>query len=124
MVTGDETEPADLRELIETETAAVRQVVPDEQRLLAVVENLIRLREQFRPEQLRGDVLFLVAAEEPGRPPSFSEPWLPYVEGRLLEHRIACTHLEMLNARPAREIGDLVAKALDALGDTAPQRDC
>ncbi|WP_328549963.1 non-ribosomal peptide synthetase [Streptomyces sp. NBC_00366] len=123
MVTGDETEPADLRELIETETAAVRQVVPDEQRLLAVVENLIRLREQFRPERLRGDVLFLVAAEEPGRPPSFSEPWLPYVEDRLLEHRIACTHLEMLNARPAREIGDLVAKALDALGDTAPQRD-
>ncbi|MDG9720489.1 amino acid adenylation domain-containing protein [Streptomyces sp. DH24] len=123
MVSGDEVEPADLRELIETETAAVRQVVPDERRLLAVVENLIRLRDQFRPERYRGDVLFFVAAEEPNRPSSFSEPWLPYVEGRLLEHRIACTHLEMMNARPAREIGDLVAKALDALGDRPPERD-
>lgn len=123
MVTGDEVTPADVWELIEAETAAVRQVVPDEQRLLAVVENLIRVREQFRPEPYRGDVLFFVAAEEPGRLPTLSEPWLPYVEGRLLEHRIACTHLEMMNARPAREIGDLVAKALDALdGTVTPER--
>ncbi|MDF3299068.1 non-ribosomal peptide synthetase [Streptomyces tropicalis] len=124
MVTGDEVTPEDVWELIEAETAAVRQVVPDEQRLLAVVENLIRVRDQFRPERYRGDVLFFVAAEEPGRPPAFGEPWLPYVEGRLLEHRIACTHMEMMNARPAREIGDLVAKSLDVLdGTAAPERD-
>ncbi|MEU2773643.1 amino acid adenylation domain-containing protein [Streptomyces sp. NPDC007162] len=121
MVTGHEHTPADVWELIEAETAAVRQVVPDEQRLLAVVENLIRVRDQFRPERYCGDVLFFVAAEEPGRPPAFSEPWLPYVGGRLLEHRIACTHLDMMNARPAREIGDLVAKALDALDSTTPE---
>jgi amino acid adenylation domain-containing protein len=123
MVTGDEHTPADVWELIEAETAAVRQVVPDEQRLLAVVANLIRLRDQFRPERYRGDVLFFVAAEEPGRPRTFGAPWLPYVGGRLLEHRIACTHMEMMNARPAREIGDVVAKALDAFDSTGPERD-
>ncbi|MGW2489088.1 non-ribosomal peptide synthetase [Streptomyces sp. NPDC001606] len=122
MVTGDEHTPEDVWELIEAETAAVRQVVPDEKRLLAVVENLIRVRDQFRPERYRGDVLFFVAAQEPGRPPSFAEPWLPYVDGRVLEHRIACTHMEMMNARPAREIGDLVAKALDTLDHTAAER--
>ncbi|MFG2475816.1 amino acid adenylation domain-containing protein [Streptomyces fagopyri] len=123
MVTADENEPTDLWELIEAETAAVRQVVPDEQRLLTVVENLVRLRHQFRPVPTRGDVLFFIAAEEAGRPSSFSKPWLPYVEGRLLEHRIDCTHMDMMNARPAQEIGDVVAEALDALGSTVPELD-
>ncbi|OII61502.1 hypothetical protein BJP40_05135 [Streptomyces sp. CC53] len=123
MVSGDEYTPEDLWELIEAETAAVRQVVPDEQRLLAVVENLIRVRDEFRPERYRGDVLFFVADEEPGRPPAFGEPWLPYVDGRLLEHRIPCTHMQMMDARPAREIGDVLGKALDALDGTGPGRD-
>ncbi|MFE3430478.1 amino acid adenylation domain-containing protein [Streptomyces sp. NPDC059171] len=123
MVSGDEYTPQDLWELIEAETAAVRQVVPDEQRLLAVVENLIRVRDEFRPERYRGDVLFFVADAEPGRPPAFGEPWLPYVDGRLLEHRVPCTHMQMMDARPAREIGEVLAKALDALDGTGPERD-
>ncbi|MEV2245996.1 amino acid adenylation domain-containing protein [Streptomyces sp. NPDC049970] len=118
--TDEELEPREMRRLIETETAAVRQVVPDAQRLMAVVENLIRLRAEFRPERFRGDVLHFTAADEPGRTAPVGEPWVPYVGGRLVEHRVACTHLEMMNSRPAREIADQVTKALDPLGDATP----
>ena len=115
--TDEELEPREMWRLIEEETTAVRQVVPDAQRLLSVVGNLIRLRAQFRPERFRGDLLYFTAAREPGRPDPVSEPWRPYVEGCVVEHRIACAHLEMMNVRPARQIGDLLAKALDVLGD-------
>ncbi|MFJ2396488.1 amino acid adenylation domain-containing protein [Streptomyces sp. NPDC087843] len=121
--TDEELDPREMRRLIESETAAVRQVVPDAQRLLGVIGNLIRLRGQFRPGRFRGDVLYFTAAHEPGRSESVSEPWEPYVQGRLVEHRVACAHLEMMNARPAREIGNAVSKALDALGGAAPEQD-
>ncbi|MFF9865975.1 amino acid adenylation domain-containing protein [Streptomyces sp. NPDC013953] len=110
--TDEELEPEEQRRLIETETAAVRQVVPDEDRLLRVVENLIRVRSLFRPGRFEGDVLHFTAAEEPGRTDSVSDPWRPYVAGRVEEHRIACSHLQMMDARPAQEIGDLLAKTL------------
>lgn len=98
--------------LIEQETAAVREVVPDPNRLLRVVGNLLRLRAEFAPERFDGDVVFVTAAEEPDRTASISAPWLPYVGGRIEEHRVACAHLDMMAARPAHEIGDIIAKAL------------
>ncbi|QEU92646.1 amino acid adenylation domain-containing protein [Streptomyces kanamyceticus] len=113
--TDEDLAPDETRRLIEAETADVRQVVPDTERLLCVVENLIRLRTQFRPEPYRGDLLYFTAANEPGRLESVSEPWEPHVEGRLVEHRVDCAHLDMMKARPAREIGDLLGKALDAI---------
>ncbi|MFJ2773525.1 amino acid adenylation domain-containing protein [Streptomyces sp. NPDC087300] len=113
--TDEDLAPDETRALIETETADIRQVVPDGTRLTAVVENLIRLRAQFRPAPYRGDLLYFTAANEPGRPESVSEPWQPHVDGRLVEHRVDCAHLDMMKARPAREIGDLLGKALDAV---------
>ncbi|ATL29585.1 non-ribosomal peptide synthetase [Streptomyces formicae] len=113
--TDEDLAPDEMRALIEAETADIRQVVPDTERLMSVVENLIRLRAQYRPEPYRGDVLYFTAANEPGRPESVCEPWEPHVEGRLVEHRVDCVHLDMMKARPAREIGDLLGKALDAV---------
>ncbi|WP_103503891.1 non-ribosomal peptide synthetase [Streptomyces sp. SM14] len=101
--------------LVIHEIAAVRQVVPDDQRLIEVVRNLIRIRREFRPGRYEGDLLFFTATEEPGRDEPVVDRWQPHVGGRIRDHRIDCAHLDMLTARRARTIGTLLATELAAL---------
>lgn len=110
----DADEPIDMEseEELTRFTATVRDAVPDPDRLMHVVTNLVTLRRQFTPGRFEGDVLFFTAADEPSRDPQVAKAWQPHVTGRTEEYRIACTHQDMLTARPAREIGSIIAAAV------------
>ncbi|TQF02414.1 amino acid adenylation domain-containing protein [Kitasatospora acidiphila] len=108
----DELVPED-DEQLQREIASVLAVVPDGDQLIAVVQNLIRLRYQFEPGHCRGDLVFFTAAEEPDRDSSvIADRWRPHVSGRLTEHIVSCAHLDMMSAPYADQIGDLLAKTL------------
>jgi thioesterase domain-containing protein len=100
------------RDQVEREFAAVRDIVPDPDRLLAVVHNLNVIRAQFSPSRFEGDVLLFTAAHEAPRATPIAQSWLPHVTGRTIEHRIACDHLTMMTARPAADIGRIITATL------------
>ncbi|WP_179500168.1 non-ribosomal peptide synthetase [Streptomyces sp. WZ.A104] len=103
-------------QLVIHEIAAVRQVVPDDECLIHVVRNLIRLRREFDPQPYEGDLLFFTAAEEPDRDAAIAQSWMPHVAGRTVEQLVDCAHLNMLTVHPAEVIGRRLAKELALLG--------
>ncbi|MCX5141169.1 MULTISPECIES: alpha/beta fold hydrolase [unclassified Streptomyces] len=103
--------PAHARQL-EKEFASVRDIVPDSDRLLRIVINLNRLRGVFDPDRFTGDLVMFTADQEPARDVPVAEAWGPYVTGSVVEHRIDCSHLTMMSARPARAIAGLLATAV------------
>jgi nonribosomal peptide synthetase DhbF len=100
---------------IHLELDAVRDTVPDPDRLLQIVLNLNRLRPEFVPGRFDGDALIFTAAQEPDRPTSIAQEWVDHVIGQVREYLIPCTHLTMMTAGPAQEIGTILAEALRAL---------
>lgn len=46
-----------------------------------------------------------------GQPPPV-QTWLPYVDGRIHAHEIACTHQEMTDPDHAEQIGAIITTAL------------
>lgn len=92
------------------EIAAVAQIVPDQDRLISVVRNLMRLRHQFTPRRFVGDVLVFTAELEPESNADLAETWRPHIEGNIIKHPIVCEHLEMMTAAPAAQIGTILRK--------------
>ncbi|MFF9349253.1 amino acid adenylation domain-containing protein [Streptomyces sp. NPDC014734] len=84
-------------------------------RVAAVCANGMRVSARFRPAVLRGDMEFFTAAR--GRPDRLDARtlWAPYVEGRITEHSVDCTHLELVTSGPLKEISGAVAAKLGAL---------
>ena len=74
-------------------------------------KNNTRIMREFLPKRFRGDVLLFVATEDGAKPPI--ESWRPHVEGQIKVHEINCTHVAMMDALPAEEIGSLLAKELE-----------
>ncbi|MEU0119325.1 alpha/beta fold hydrolase [Streptomyces bobili] len=97
---------------IDAEFAAVRDIVPNPDQLLRVVANLDRLRGTFKPNCFEGDLVMFTAGREKPRTPPVPVAWEPHVSGRVVEHRIDCSHLTMMTSRPARAIADVLATAM------------
>jgi thioesterase domain-containing protein len=77
-----------------------------------VCVNNIRLIGTFSPPgRFVGDVLLFVAANSRSVPPVDS--WIGCVDGRIQVHEIDCTHDSIMDARPAAEIGKVLATELD-----------
>ncbi|MDO0915183.1 amino acid adenylation domain-containing protein [Streptomyces sp. DT2A-34] len=113
-VPEDETEP-----LAESRFAELVRRVPDmpgsldDAELAALVDvtaNNGRLLGEFAPRPYRGDLLFFTAAQDPDAVPERHGSWQPYVEGRIDNHDIPCTHGEM--TRPTAL--DLIGPVLDS----------
>ncbi|MEO3974457.1 amino acid adenylation domain-containing protein [Streptomyces sp. CAU 1734] len=74
----------------------------------------VRLLSRSTTPRYRGDVLFFTAAgstepdDEPGK------VWPAFIEGRLTEHVLECTHDELMDTERLAEIGPVLDKALSA----------
>jgi nonribosomal peptide synthetase DhbF len=84
----------------------------------ASYRNNIRLMTTFVPQRFRGDMLLFVATQGEAKPPA--DIWKPHVTGRTRVHGIDCVHEAMMEPRPAKKIGGVLASELDRQR-TAPQ---
>jgi thioesterase domain-containing protein len=78
------------------------------------MEDMSRFRD-FRPGGFRGDVTFFTATLTQNEIRRKVDAWLPYVDGRLVNHEIACRHEHMMQAGPIAEIGPLLAARLGGM---------
>jgi thioesterase domain-containing protein len=111
-VPGDEMEP-----LTESRFAELVRRVPDmpgsldDAELAALVEvtaNNRRLLGEFAPTSYRGDLLFFTAEADPDAVPGRYGSWRPYVEGRIHNHDIPCSHGEMTRPTSLGRIGPVL----------------
>ena len=84
------------------------------QRFIEVRKNFSRLIPTFQPGVVAGDILFFQAMcfkpyylAHGMLPPNgtLSQAWQPYVDGKIQVYPMNCTHNEMANPTPIREIG-------------------
>ncbi|MEV0219671.1 amino acid adenylation domain-containing protein [Streptomyces sp. NPDC050704] len=97
----------------------------DDAELAALVEvtaNNRRLLEEFAPTSYRGDLLFFTAAQDPDARPDRYRSWRPYVEGRVDNHDIPCTHGELTRPGPLDRIGPLLNQRLSSTNSPLPRR--
>ncbi|NUQ98763.1 MAG: amino acid adenylation domain-containing protein [Streptomyces sp.] len=115
-VPQDDTEP-----LTESRFAELVRRVPDmpgslgDAELAALVDvtaNNRRLLGEFAPGLYRGDLLFFTAAQDPDAVPGRHRSWQPYVEGRIDNHDIPCTHGEMTRPGSLDRIGPVLDNRL------------
>ncbi len=111
-VPEDETEP-----LTDNRFAELVRRVPDmpgsldDAELAALVDvtaNNRRLLGEFAPTSYRGDLLFFTAEADPDAVPGRFGSWQPYVEGRIHNHDIPCTHGEMTRPTSLGRIGPVL----------------
>ncbi|MFJ9631708.1 amino acid adenylation domain-containing protein [Streptomyces sp. NPDC101175] len=76
--------------------------------LVDVTANNRRLMGEFTPGPYHGDLLVFTAAQDPDALPGRHRSWQPYVEGRVDNHDIACTHGEMTRPASLDRIGPLL----------------
>ena len=88
--------------LDDAELAALVDVTADNRRLLG----------EFTPRPYRGDLLFFTAAQDPDAVPGRHRSWQPYVEGRIDNHDIPCTHGEMTRPTSLDRIGPVLDSRL------------
>ncbi|MFC9679241.1 amino acid adenylation domain-containing protein [Streptomyces sp. NPDC056948] len=76
--------------------------------LVDVTANNRRLLGEFAPTSYRGDLLFFTADADPDAVPGRYGSWQPYVEGRIHNHDIPCTHGEMTRPTSLGRIGPVL----------------
>ena len=110
-----------LRETLETlhRDGILRDVLDerDHQAVMDAFEHNARIMRAFVPRRFSGDVLLFVASAGEIKPPINS--WKPYVDGLIQVYPIACTHDQMMDPLPAKEIGRVLAAEL---GEQAESR--
>ncbi|WP_051811623.1 non-ribosomal peptide synthetase [Streptomyces alboflavus] len=77
---------------------------------VSVFANQARLMAGFTSPVYRGDVLFFRAVPNPEE--SFTERWLPFVQGEIRQHEIETTHDEMYLPGPAADICRILSREL------------
>lgn len=111
-VPEDETEP-----LTNNRFAELVRRVPDmpgsldDAELTALVDvtaNNRRLLGEFAPTSYRGDLLFFTAEADPDAVSGRYGSWQPYVEGRIHNHDIPCTHGEMTRPTSLDRVGPVL----------------
>ncbi|MFI8829594.1 amino acid adenylation domain-containing protein [Streptomyces afghaniensis] len=111
-VPEDETDP-----LTDSSFAELVRRVPDmpgslaDAELAALVDvtaNNRRLLGEFAPTSYRGDLLFFSAEADPDAVPGRYGSWQPYVEGRIHNHDIPCTHGEMTRPTSLSRVGPVL----------------
>jgi amino acid adenylation domain-containing protein len=90
--------------LDDAELAALVDVTADNRRLLG----------EFAPTPYRGDLLLFTAAHDPDAHPDRPGLWRPYIEGRIDNHDIPCTHGEMTGPASLGLIGAVLDRRLRA----------
>ncbi|MFF5521715.1 amino acid adenylation domain-containing protein [Streptomyces coeruleorubidus] len=108
-VPEDETEP-----LTDSRFAELVRRVPDMPgslddaelaALVGVTANNRRLLGEFAPTSYRGDLLFFTAEADPDAVSGRYGSWQPYVDGRIHNHDIPCTHGEMTRPTSLDRVG-------------------
>ncbi|MEZ5889848.1 MAG: thioesterase domain-containing protein [Xanthobacteraceae bacterium] len=82
----------------------------DHRAIMDAFEHNARIMRAFVPRRFGGDVLLFVASAGEIKPPIDS--WKPYVSGLIRVHPIDCTHDQMMDPLPAKEIGRVLAAEL------------
>ncbi|MEO3808653.1 non-ribosomal peptide synthase/polyketide synthase [Sphaerisporangium sp. B11E5] len=82
-----------------------------------VVENNMRLLQEYTPAVFDGDLLLFVALR--GRPellPAEAAPraWEPYVRGAVETHDVDCDHRRMMTAEPLAQVARVIGERLGA----------
>ncbi|WP_405672999.1 amino acid adenylation domain-containing protein [Streptomyces sp. NBC_01530] len=80
--------------------------------LVDVTANNGRLLGEFAPTSYRGDLLFFTAAQDPDATHDRYRSWQPYVDGRIDNHDIPCTHGEMTRPTALDRIGPVLDSRL------------
>ncbi|MFJ9545779.1 non-ribosomal peptide synthetase [Streptomyces erythrochromogenes] len=93
---------ADLTALL-GEAAAV---LPD------VFEQNAKLMAEHVPDRYRGDAVFFGATLDKPADWPYGDAWRPYVDGRIEQHRITCTHGAMTQPEPVARIAAVLAEKL------------
>ncbi|MFD7615241.1 amino acid adenylation domain-containing protein, partial [Streptomyces sp. NPDC059828] len=83
-------------------------VLPD------VFEQHRKLMAEHVPGRYRGDAVFFGATLDKPADWPYGEAWHPYVDGRVEEHRITCTHGAMTQPEPVARIAAVLAEKLGA----------
>ncbi|MFH9794693.1 amino acid adenylation domain-containing protein [Streptomyces virginiae] len=83
-------------------------VLPD------VFEQNAKLMAEHVPDRYRGDAVFFGATLDKPADWPYGEAWRPYVDGRVEQHRITCTHGAMTQPEPVARIAAVLA---DKLGE-------
>ncbi|MGG8408917.1 amino acid adenylation domain-containing protein, partial [Streptomyces sp. 12297] len=83
-------------------------VLPD------VFEHHRKLMAEHVPDRYRGDAVFFGATLDKPDGWPYGEAWRPYVDGRIEEHRITCTHGAMTQPEPLARIAAVLADKLGA----------
>ncbi len=116
-ILGREAPPEEDEPLTDGQFAELVRRVPDmpgsldDAELAALVDvtaNNRRLLGEFTPTTYDGDLLFFTAAQDPDAIFDRHGSWQPYVEGRVDNHDIPCTHGEMTRPRSLDRIGPVL----------------
>jgi thioesterase domain-containing protein len=97
----------------------------DDAELAALVEvtaNNRRLLGEFAPTPYRGDLLIFSAAHDPDAQPGRHGTWRPYVEGRIDNHDVPCTHGEMTGPAALGLIGPVLDRRLRTTASASDRR--
>ncbi|MEU9232419.1 amino acid adenylation domain-containing protein [Streptomyces subrutilus] len=81
-------------------------VLPD------VFEQNAKLMAEHVPDRYRGDAVFFGATLDKPADWPYGAAWHPYVDGRVEEHRITCTHGAMTRPEPVARIAAVLATKL------------
>lgn len=73
-----------------------------------------KLMAEHVPDRYRGDAVFFGATLDKPADWPYAEAWHPYVDGRVEEHRITCTHGAMTRPEPVARIAAVLAEKLGA----------
>ncbi|KOU21601.1 amino acid adenylation domain-containing protein [Streptomyces sp. WM6368] len=95
----------------------------DEALLGAIVDtnvHCVRLLSRSRTLRYRGDVLFFTASRSTPAQEAPGLVWPEYLEGRLQEHVLDCSHDDLMSPAVLAEIGPVLARALASAGPAAP----
>ncbi|MGB7363993.1 MAG: thioesterase domain-containing protein, partial [Rhodococcus sp. (in: high G+C Gram-positive bacteria)] len=97
-----------------SETPAIAGVVNRTQveRMLASAANSAALLGTHVPHRFDGDVVFFTAAADDPQGSALAQSWEPYVEGRILDHRVNATHWSMTSESALAVIGRTVREFL------------
>lgn len=84
--------------------------------------NSVRLLGSFVPGRFGGDLLFFRSTVIPEWfDPIAPETWLSHIDGRIVQHDIACRHKDLCQPEPLSQIGRLLADSMTQAGGTAFQ---
>ncbi|QKS48799.1 amino acid adenylation domain-containing protein (plasmid) [Paenibacillus cellulosilyticus] len=82
--------------------------------------NSVSIMAAYTPKRYSGDILFFRSTIIPEWfTPIAPETWLPYIDGRIEQHDIACRHKDMCQPEPLAIIGGLLAGKLEEMKNTS-----